>query len=107
MSRHVANAGAFYSYFGSPGSRGCRRLCRIVVRKRHSDRLCGLFGAAFADFAKATFGIDLAWWIWSFLALILIASLGVLRIDVNAAVLLGLECSCLASTRCSRSPSPP
>ena len=32
--------------------------------------LCGLFGAAFGDFAKATFGLDLAWWIWAFLALV-------------------------------------
>lgn len=98
MSRHVANAGAFYSYL----SQGLGRVAGVagafvalIAYNAIQIGLYGLFGAVTAEFASATFGVDLAWWIWALLALLLVATLGVLRVDLNArilAVLLVLEC---------------
>jgi amino acid transporter len=98
MSRHVANAGAFYSYLARGLGRPAAVAGAFVALLSYNGiqiGLYGLFGAAFGDFATATFGIDLAWWIWGFLALAVIGTLGVLRVDLNAAVLavlLSLEC---------------
>ena len=98
MSRHVANAGAFYSYLARGLGRPAAAAGAFVALLSYNGiqiGLYGLFGAAFGDFAKATFGLDLAWWIWAFLALVLVSALGVLRVDLNAAVLavlLGLKC---------------
>jgi amino acid transporter len=97
MSRFVANAGAFYSYL----AQGLGRVAGVsgafvalVGYNAIQIGLYGLFGAVMADFAAATFGVNLAWWIWAFMALVVIGSLGVLRVDLNAtilAVLLVLE----------------
>lgn len=97
MSRYVANAGAFYSYlaqglgrvFGVSGA-----FVALVAYNAIQIGLYGLFGGVTADYAAATFGVDLAWWIWAMIALVVVAVLGVLRVDLNAtvlAVLLALE----------------
>lgn len=97
MSRYVANAGAFYSYLthglGRPVA-VAGAFVALVSYNAIQIGLFGLFGAGLADFA-AGLGLDLAWWVWSFVALVVIALLGLLRVDLNAAVLavlLGLEC---------------
>ena len=90
MSRHVANAGAFYSYL----AQGLGRVWAVsgafvalISYNAIQIGLYGLFGAAFGDFAATVFGIELSWWIWSLLALVLVGLLGVLRVDLNAGVL--------------------
>ena len=90
MSRHVANAGAFYSYL----ARGLGRtwgvsgaFVALISYNAIQIGLYGLFGAGFGDFAKSTFGIDLPWFVWGFLALAVVGTLGVLRVDLNASVL--------------------
>lgn len=90
MSRHVANAGAFYSYL----ARGLGRtwavagaFVALVSYNAIQIGLYGLFGAAFGDFAATAFGLDLPWWIWAAVALVLVGGLGVLRVDLNAGVL--------------------
>lgn len=102
MSRFVANAGAFYSYL----ARGLGRVWGVVGSfvalmsyNALQIGLYGLFGAGFADFAAATFGVELAWWVWALGALLLVGALGVLRVDLNAgvlAVLLIVECIVVA-----------
>jgi amino acid transporter len=90
MSRHVANAGAFYSYLAKGLGRTwgvAGAFVALISYNAIGIGLYGLFGAGFADFASATFGIDLPWFVWGFLALLLVASLGVLRVDLNASVL--------------------
>jgi amino acid transporter len=90
MSRHVANAGAFYSYlsqglgpkWGVSGS-----FVALVAYNTIQIGLYGLFSAGVADFASATFGLDLPWWVWGGIALLLVGALGVLRVDLNARVL--------------------
>jgi amino acid transporter len=98
MSRYVANAGAFYSYL----AQGLGRVwgvsgafVALIAYNAIQIGLYGLFGAVFADFAGSMLGINLAWWAWALIALLLVGLLGVLRVDLNAtilAVLLVLEC---------------
>lgn len=98
MSRHVANAGAFYSYLARGLGRPAGVSGAFVALLSYNAiqiGLYGLFGAAMAEFAATTFGVDLAWWIWALIALVVVGVLGVLRVDLNAkvlAVLLVLEC---------------
>ena len=90
MSRHVANAGAFYSYLAQglgPKWAVGGSFVALVSYNAIGIGLYGLFGSGFADFASATFGVDLPWWIWSLCALVLVGALGVLRVDLNARVL--------------------
>src|ERR671916_3091200 len=98
MSRYVTNAGAFYSYL----AQGLGRVAGVagafvalVAYNAIQIGLYGLFGAVMADFASATFGLSVDWWLWAIIALVLVGALGVLRVDLNAsilAVLLVLEC---------------
>jgi amino acid transporter len=98
MSRHVANAGAFYSYlarglgptWGVAGS-----FVALVAYNAIQIGLYGLFGYGLAGFLSDFAGMTLPWWVLSLLALIAVGALGVLRVDLNArvlAVLLLAEC---------------
>ncbi len=90
MSRHVANAGAFYSYLAQGLGRTWAvsgAFTALIAYNAIQIGLYGLFGAGFADFASASLGIDLPWWVWSLVALALVGLLGVLRVDLNAGVL--------------------
>ncbi len=97
MSRHVANAGAFYSYvahgLGKVQAVGAAFVALIAYNSMQIG-IYGLFGVATGAFMSAQLGIDLAWWVWCLVGAAVIALLGVLQIDLNArvlAVLLGLE----------------
>jgi amino acid transporter len=90
MSRHVANAGAFYSYLAKglgPVWGVAGAFVALISYNTIQIGLYGLFGAGFADFAASSLGIDLPWYVWGFAALVLVGFLGVLRVDLNASVL--------------------
>lgn len=90
MSRHVANAGAFYSYL----ARGLGRpagvagsFVALVGYNAIQIALYGLFGSAMSDFVAEIAGLRLPWWTWALLALLAVGWLGLLRVDLNARVL--------------------
>ncbi|WP_255426166.1 amino acid permease [Pseudonocardia sp. C8] len=90
MSRHVANAGAFYAYL----ARGLGRpagvagsFVALVAYNAIQIALYGLFGAAMSDFVAETAGLRLAWWSWALFAMVAVGWLGLLRVDLNARVL--------------------
>jgi amino acid transporter len=90
MSRHVSNAGAFYSYLAKGLGRSwgvAGAFVALVAYNAIQIGLFGLFGAGFADFAATVLGIDLPWFVWAYAALALVGILGVLRVDLNAKVL--------------------
>jgi amino acid transporter len=90
MSRHVANAGAFYSYLAKGLGRTwgvAGAFVALISYNAIQIGLYGLFGAGFADFAASTFGVTLPWYIWGLAALLVVGTLGVLRVDLNASVL--------------------
>ena len=90
MSRHVANAGAFYSYLANgigPKAAVAGSFVALVSYNAIQIGLYGLFGAGFAAFLFSTFGIPLPWWALALAALLTVGALGVLRVDLNARVL--------------------
>ena len=90
MSRHVANAGAFYSYLATGLGRVwgvAGAFVALISYNAIQIGLYGLFGAAFAGFAAESLGVDLPWFVWALVAMLLVGTLGVLRVDLNASVL--------------------
>src|SRR5215204_1345547 len=97
MSRHVANAGAFYAYvargLGKVQAVGAAFVALIAYNSMQIG-IYGLFGVALGGFMANFVGLALPWWFWCLVAGVVIALLGVLQIDLNAkvlAVMLGLE----------------
>lgn len=92
MSRHVRNAGAFYA-FAAQGLGGhfggAAALVAILSYNAMQIGILGLLGAA----SSATFaplGLDLPWWVWSYIAIALTAVLGYRRVDLSAKILIVL-----------------
>jgi amino acid transporter len=90
MSRHITNAGAFYSYIARglgkvPAVAGA--FVALVSYNAMQIGIYGLFGVAMGSFMSDKIGITLDWYWWCFIAAAIIALLGVLRIDLNAKVL--------------------
>lgn len=90
MSRHVADAGAFYTYV----VRGLGRIpgvgaafVALISYNAMQIGIYGLFGTATAGFVSSKFGIDLSWGWWCLIGGAVIAVLGFLQIDLNARVL--------------------
>src|SRR3954451_10104057 len=90
MSRHVADAGAFYTYV----TRGLGRIPGVVTAfvavvsyNSMPFGIYGLFGAATGGFMADKLGITLDWYWWCLFAGAIIALLGVLQVDLNARVL--------------------
>lgn len=98
MSRHVANAGAFYSYLArglGPTWAVSGSSVALVSYNATQIGLYGLFGYGLAGFLSEFVGMTLPWWVLSLFALVVVGALGVLRVDLNArvlAVLLVAEC---------------
>jgi amino acid transporter len=90
MSRHVTNAGAFYTYV----SRGLGQawgvaaaLVALVAYNAMQVGIYGLYGFAAASAFDQFFGLKIAWYVPVFVTVGFIAILGVLQIDLNARVL--------------------
>jgi amino acid transporter len=90
MSRHVADAGAFYTYV----TRGLGRIpgvatafVALISYNAMQVGIYGLFGVATASFMSGKLGITLDWYWWCLIGGAIIAVLGVLKIDLNARVL--------------------
>jgi amino acid transporter len=97
MSRFVTNAGAFYSYV----AQGIRRpigvgasVVALVSYNGMQIGIYGLFGYQVSSLLASKFGISIPWWVAALLCVVLIAFLGVNRVDLSAkvlAVLVALE----------------
>ncbi|MDQ1850222.1 APC family permease [Gemmobacter fulvus] len=92
MSRHVRNAGAFYA-FAAQGLGGhfggAAALVAILSYNCMQIGILGLLGAA----SSATFaplGLDLPWWVWSYIAIAATAVLGYRQVDLSARILVVL-----------------
>jgi amino acid transporter len=90
MSRHVANAGAFYAYvargLGKVQAVGAAFVALIAYNAMQIG-IYGLFGVALGAFMADKVGIDLQWYWWCLIGGGVIGVLGVLQIDLNARVL--------------------
>ncbi|MEV4628265.1 APC family permease [Micromonospora sp. NPDC049523] len=90
MSRHILNAGAFYTYvghgLGRPAGVG-GAMVALVAYNAMQVGLYGGFGAVTADLVNPRLGWDVAWWAYALAAWAIVGVLGVLRVDLNGRVL--------------------
>ena len=90
MSRHVADAGAFYTYvargLGKVQGVGAAFVALLAYNAMQIG-IYGLFGVAMGAFMADKVGITMDWYWWCLIAGAIIGVLGVLQIDLNARVL--------------------
>jgi amino acid transporter len=90
MARHITNAGALYAYvsqgFGRPLGVGAALVAALAYNALQVG-LYGMFGPTLSGYLADKLGIDLSWWVWALAAWLLVAVLGVLRVDLNGRVL--------------------
>ena len=92
MARHIRNAGAFYAYTaqGLGGLMGgAAALIAILAYNAMQIGVFGLFGAATSGFF-AGLGLELPWWVWTYIGIALVAVFGYRRVDLSAKVLTAL-----------------
>ncbi|MFV2019335.1 APC family permease [Micromonospora sp. LOL_023] len=90
MSRHVVNAGSMYSYVAhalGPASGVAAAFVAVVAYNLMQIGLYGAFGVVAAAAASAVAGVGVPWWVWAFAAWVLVAVLGLARVDLNGRVL--------------------
>jgi amino acid transporter len=99
MSRHLPHAGAFYAYVSHGVGKTFGVGAAWVALFAYNLLQVGLYGAvgvASAPLVKEWIGIELPWWVFALIAWVLVAVLGVFRVDINGkvlAVLLVIEVS--------------
>ncbi len=92
MSRHVTNAGAFYAFAAQGlGGRvgGGAALIAILSYNAMQIGVLGLLGAAPAGTFGAM-GVNLPWYVWSFIAIAVVGILGYRQVDLSAKILVVL-----------------
>ena len=102
MSKHVVNAGAFYTYItrglGRPAGAGGAFIALLAYNAMQIG-LYGGFGVVLSQFLKSHLGWDVHWFAAALVGWALVAILGVLRVDLNGrvlAILLLAECAVAA-----------
>jgi amino acid transporter len=89
MARHIRNAGAFYAYTaqGMGGLMGgAAAMIAILAYNAMQIGAFGLFGAATSGLF-AGWGLDLPWWVWTYIGIAAVAVFGYRRVDLSAKVL--------------------
>jgi amino acid transporter len=96
MSRHVANAGAFYAYvsqgLGRPVGVGTAWVA-LAAYNLLQVGLYGVIGAAASPLLELWFGFSLPWWVIALVAWLIVGVLGLQQVDVNGKVLAVLLCA--------------
>ncbi|MFI6163934.1 APC family permease [Micromonospora haikouensis] len=90
MSRHIVNAGAFYTYITRGLGRPTGVAAAMVALLAYNAMQVGLyggFGAVLALFLHDQYGWSVPWWVCALAAWAAVALLGMLRIDLNGKVL--------------------
>jgi len=90
MSRHLVNAGSFYSYVSQGLGKPAGVAAAFVAVLGYNAMQVGLyggFGAVLSGWLDERFGIQIAWWLCALIGWAVVAVLGVLRVDLNGRVL--------------------
>ncbi|GAA1363147.1 APC family permease [Streptomyces beijiangensis] len=99
MSRHVHNAGAFYAYIarGLGATAGAAAsFVALVAYSAMQVGIYGIFGFEVSGLFQTYLDTEIAWWIPALAAIVVVAALAWLKIDLNAkvlGVLLLIECA--------------
>lgn len=89
MARHIHNAGAFYAFTaqglgGLPG--GAAAAIAILAYNCMQIGLFGMFGAATAGLFAGV-GLELPWWVWTYIGIAIVGYLGYRNIDLSTKIL--------------------
>lgn len=90
MSRHVTNAGAFYAYIAQGISRPVGVGASLVALMSYNLMqvgIYGLFGFTVSSLLGERFGLSVPWWLPVIVCIVVVAWLGVNRVDLSAKVL--------------------
>ncbi|WP_439677922.1 APC family permease [Embleya sp. MST-111070] len=93
MTKHIRNAGAFYAYIAKGLGSGPAVVSSVVALVSYNVVEIGMFGALgyFTDTTLDTLaGINLPWWLWALVGVVIIWQLGSRSIDVGAKFLIAL-----------------
>ncbi|MDF5758280.1 APC family permease [Spongiactinospora sp. TRM90649] len=90
MGRRIANAGAFYAYvtrgLGRPSGIAAAWIALIAYNALQVG-LYGAFGAATVPLVQQWAGLSVPWWVLALVSWLLVAVLGLMRVDVNGRLL--------------------
>jgi amino acid transporter len=90
MSRRLVNAGAFSAYvthgLGKPPGVGTAFVA-VLTYNAIQISIYGAFGAVASTVVKVSFGWSVSWWVCALAGWLLVAFLGVRRVDLNGHVL--------------------
>jgi amino acid transporter len=90
MSRHITNAGAFYTYvthgLGKKAGVGAAYMA-LTAYNLLQVGLYGIIGVAATPTIERWFDITVDWWVVALIAWAIVGVLGLLRVDVNGKVL--------------------
>jgi amino acid transporter len=90
MARHITNAGALYAFvsrgLGRPFGVGAALVAALAYNALQVG-LYGMFGPTLSGYLDDKVGLNLSWWVWALAAWLVVAVLGVLRVDLNGRVL--------------------
>jgi amino acid transporter len=89
MSRHVVNAGAFYAYISQGLGKAPGVAAAMVALVAYNAMQVGLYGAVgvVAAAVAGQVGATAPWWACALVAWLVIAVLGLLRVDINGRLL--------------------
>jgi amino acid transporter len=90
MARHITNAGALYAFvsrgLGRPAGVAAALVAALAYNMLQVG-LYGMFGPTLAGYLADKLGVSLSWWVWALAAWLVVAILGLLRVDLNGRVL--------------------
>jgi len=90
MSRHLVNAGSFYTYITHGLARPWGVGAAFIAKAGYNAvqvGLYGAFGAVASAYAVQRLHLDTPWWTWALGEWLVIGLFGILRIDINGCVL--------------------
>ena len=90
MGRRLVNAGAFYVYIGTGlgekagiGSAGLATFAYCMIQAA----MYGLYGATVQGLVAAYAGVDIPWWVWAVVTMLLVQALSWFGVEIGARVL--------------------
>jgi amino acid transporter len=90
MARHITNAGALYAFVTRGLGRPAGIAAAVVALVAYDFLQVGLYGAfgpSLSDYARQHFHVSVPWWAWALAAWVVVAVLGLLKVDLNSKVL--------------------
>lgn len=90
MSRHITNAGAFYTYIARGASKSVgvgASFVALIAYNMLQVGLYGIFGVMLSGLLQEKAHVSVAWWVCALGAWLVVAILGLLRVEINSRVL--------------------